>query len=521
MQPRHSLRSHSLRITHRSSLLGTVAGVAAWLGAESAAAAAPCAVTDISDDVNVPGSLRYCVDQVNQGLTDHVVLQAALWYSPNSPLVFERSARLTGWGRIVMPGDEFVGDSLFVVGTQCPGAGCVGQAVVEIEGVEIAAVGVTDVRGIDVRDGHELTLEGVQMYEFTKPGSSGGCVRAGQQSALTIVNSSFEGCMAADGGAVFSEATTTQVEDSSFASNVAGWNGGAIAIGTANFFLRTLSVVGSSFEGNLGGWGGAVKATGTYIEVEMFETEFLANAATRGGGMFGKGTFDTCLFEENQAKQRGGGLELVEDGTVRDTTLRSNASAVGGGLAFVPAGSFSLMFEGNTAVHNTVAGDAARGAGLAVLGGEATVRNSTFSENGANDDIDVSYGGGLAVLDAKVSVEHATFAFNKATVGGGIHADGWSQLELISSIVAYSKDKDCEIQGGFGTLTSLDTDGTCNVDISAVDPQLDPLSDNGGPTWTHWPSGSEAQDAAACWLPEDQRHMPRDKDVCEVGAVEL
>lgn len=508
---------------YRSSILTTLASLASWLAAEgSAAAASPCLVTQAADDINLPGSLRYCIDQVNQGLTDLVIIQAAHWYAPQTPLVVEKSARISGYGRIVMPGDEFVGDSLFVIGTQCPGPACNGLVSVEIEGLEIAAVGVENVRGVELRAHHELLLEDVQLFDFSKPNLGGGCVRAGQQSSLAISGSAFEGCSAGDGAAVFSEASLTTISGSTFTNNVASFNGGAVAIGTGNFFSRSLQVEASTFTGNVAHWGGAIKASAPYITVDVLDTELFDNKATMyGGAVYGKGTFEGCRFQGNYSTSSGGALHLIEDSTVLDSTLWGNTSMMGGGIAFDPAGGHLLRLEHSTVALNTIAGDLAYGAGVLVLGGDATIRNSTFSENLGDDGGSPAYGGGLAVLDGKVVVEHATFAGNLATLGGGIYLDAGGDLTLRSSIVAYSIGSDCEILGGLGTTSALDSDGTCSVDHSNVDPQLHDFGDNGGPTWTWLPGSSEVLDGTQCLATEDQRHEPRDGKLCDIGAVEI
>lgn len=512
----------ALHPTHRSLVLAGVAGLVTWLGAEAVAAAAPCNVTLVDDDVNLAGTLRYCISRVNQGLTDHVVIQANLWYAPNSPLVIERSAVISGYGRLVIPGDQFVGDSLFVVGSQCPGAGCQGFAAVEIEGLEIAAMGFTGVRGIDVRPGHQLLLEDAHVAEFTKPGVSGGCVRAGQQSLLTIAGSTLEGCEAAHGGAVFSEAASTVISASTFTGNAASSNGGALQIGQSGFFARSLEVEASSFSGNFGYWGGAIAAAGTATTVEVLDTELVGNVAVmRGGGVYGEGTFERCDFTQNQSGASGGGLYLVDDATVLDSTLWANESNVGGGLAFQPAGEHVLTLEASTLGHNIVAGDAPYGAGVSVIGGKAFVRNSTITDNIAKDTTDTSHGGGLAVQNARVYVEHATIADNFATEGGGVWGDVPSTIALGSSIVAYSIGGDCEILGHLDSQTALDTDFTCKVEFSGVDPVLDPLSNNGGLTRTRLPGTSDVQDVGVCLAAEDQRHEPRPTKVCDLGAVEL
>lgn len=507
--------------TFRSLLLGALVGATTWAVAGTALAAAPCNVNFVDDDINLPGTLRYCVDQVNQGITNEIAIQTPNWYAPNSPLVFERSARLVGYGRIVIPGDEFVGDSLFVIGTQCPGPNCQGFADVEIEGLELGAMGAGNIRGIEVLKHHSLRLENAQMYDFSKPGSSGGCIRAGQQSSLTIDGGTIGGCSADDGGAVFSEAATTSVTGTTFTGNTAGWNGGAIAIGVGNFFDRTLSVTNATFEFNGGNWGGAIKAAGTYIEVDVTGSYFFGNTATeRGGGLHGKGTFDSCLFQENSAGIRGGGLDLVEDGMILDSTFWGNQAVKGGGVHFIPAGDYWLDIEGSTLGYNWVVGDQAYGAGLAVVGGTALVLNSTISDNTAYDTIQTSYGGGLAVMGASAKLHHVTFGDNTATVGGGIYVDPMGEAMLASSIVAYSNGNDCELLGGYSTVTSLDTDGTCSVDFPGVDPGLDPLADNGGPTLTRWPHALEGYDVADCLAPEDQRDEPRGAVDCDMGALE-
>ena len=82
---------------------------------------------------------------------------------------------------------------------------------------------------------------------------------------------------------------------------------------------------------------------------------------------------------------------------------------------------------------------------------------------------------------------------------------------------------------------NLDGDGTCNLtaagDISAVDPLLGPLADNGGPTETHeLLPGSPAIDAIAVAdcvdldgepVVTDQRGVARPQGVaCDIGAFE-
>ena len=146
-------------------------------------------------------------------------------------------------------------------------------------------------------------------------------------------------------------------------------------------------------------------------------------------------------------------------------------------------------------------------------GAEATVRNSTLSDNSAFAFVD----GG------KASFFNSTVAFNK---GGGVQNIG-SSLSLTNTIVAENKVADCK---GKATASdhSLDSDGTCNVGaLSKTNPMLEAkLENDGGTTQVHpLETGSpaiSAGDEATC-TSEDQRGAARPGIAgkpCSIGAYE-
>jgi CSLREA domain-containing protein len=224
---------------------------------------------------------------------------------------------------------------------------------------------------------------------------------------------------------------------------------------------------------------------------------------------------------------------------VSDLTLRRGNSMGGGGV--VNAGTTVLervLLEGNTA---------SEGGGVANFG-TLTVRNSTFSGNEASSD-----GGGLFNDGGTATLNNVTFANNVADSdangsgnGGGIFVESGT-VNISNSIVGDNNDSstggalkhdDCS-----GTLTSAgynlieDVEG-CTIagvttgNITSKDPQLFPLSDNGGPTKTHaLRKGSDAVDAGnpagpgssstACET-TDQRGTKRPQGPrCDIGAFEL
>lgn len=503
------------------TMLSVAAGTTVWAAASTASAAVICDVNTPIDDVNTPGSLRYCVDQVNQGAADSLDVNPD-WYELQAPLVFEQSATVWGHGAIVLPGDEFEGESLIEVGTKCPGAGCLPPATLDLQMLEVGAVGFGGVRGINVHKQSELIMWDGLVAGF-EVATEGGCIRALAQSTVTIHGTRFEECKAADGGALWSEGVSTRLYDATFENNEATYNGGAVMIGSANFFVRALEVAGSEFVGNHANWGGAILASSFQISTTVDESAFYGNTADQFGGAFrGFGTFELCTFAENVAGKLGGALSLVYDSEVLDSTIDSNQAEEGGGVAFDGAAR-PLTVDGSTFVRNFAeAPDAGGGGGLLVLDGDASVLNSTFSENVAVSMAGNANGGAIAVrAKGSLDARHVTVAENKSDKAGGIAAGPNTDVWLYSSVVAHSKGDDCDIAGAFSTETSIDTDKTCKVKWTDAKLEVKPLDDNGGPTHTRVILFEE-QDFAQCFDSEDQRDEPRNVDAgCEPGAVEL
>jgi beta-glucanase (GH16 family) len=230
--------------------------------------------------------------------------------------------------------------------------------------------------------------------------------------------------------------------------------------------------------------------------------------------------------------QGGGGIYNGEGATFHlvDSTVVGNSAEWSGGGIFSFFNSNTLI-ERSTISANT-AGDV--GGGIRSLG-NITILNSTVSGN-----VSTGWHGGAAfITDGTVDVIYSTIANNSApagTVGGffvGTFTDASATLNLSSSIVANNTGSNC-FQGFFGpgpvALTSeghnIASDGSCNLtaagDHPGVDPLLNPLADNGGPTQTHaLLAGSPAIDAAdpAVCPVTDQRGITRDA-ACDVGAYE-
>jgi CSLREA domain-containing protein len=248
-----------------------------------------------------------------------------------------------------------------------------------------------------------------------------------------------------------------------------------------------------------------------------------------GPGGYGGGIYNSAIFTMsdvvitgNVADVNGGGIENDGDLTLIDVTVSGNMATVfGGGI------DTALTFS---ASGLTVTGNTANAAGGVGNDAAATLTNVTVSGNTAN----VS-GGGIK-SDFNTTLTNVTLSNNTAPSGAGL--DNLRDVTLASVIVANNPSTaNCS---GSGTLTSsghnLDSGTTCGFtgpgDLVNVDPQLGPLQDNGGPTFTQaLLAGSPAIDAGASDCPPpaaDQRGGTRPVDgnsdgtaVCDIGAYEF
>ena len=163
------------------------------------------------------------------------------------------------------------------------------------------------------------------------------------------------------------------------------------------------------------------------------------------------------------------------------------------------------------------------GYGIRMEGDGFPVTNSTVSGNGA--------GVGLFTGGIVVPISQTTIAGN---LGPGLLNETTpsspSYFEVAGSIVANNLTDNCwELSQGHN-LSSDSCSDTLPTDLIVTDPQLLPLADNGGPTFTHaLAMDSFATDGGGLdCVATDQRGLPRPQDgdgdgvaKCDIGAFEL
>ena len=363
-------------------------------------------------------------------------------------------------------------------------------------------------------------------------GAAGGGVYS-YDSSLTLAATRVSG-NGSDGygGAVYASGSRVEIADGEVTYNSAGASGGGI-----DAYNSPLTMRGTSVSGNESlSYGG-----GVYVYGDAAVGSAAVNIS------------DSSLYG-NYARSDGGGAYLGASGpmTVVRTTISANdANRSGGGLAVgYGANASAVTISDSTVSGNRAVRRDAGGVLIAGPTGQTTLQNVTISGNVAG-----RHGGGASVYnayDTPVAVRNSTIVYNQAGSpygGGGIYQYGGDcapdpdadllppraacapgrpgdTMVLSSTIVADNEATgDPDLGGGGGGYSYFQagfnligerpylatfTGDPSGSNIVGEEPNLGPLYDNGGSTYTHEPYGnSPALDAGiANGLTQDQRGDP-------------
>jgi len=230
-------------------------------------------------------------------------------------------------------------------------------------------------------------------------------------------------------------------------------------------------------------------------------------------------TLANVVISGNKALHGGGiAMKSSDTLTINDSAIIGNiASDLGGGLY----NNTGTIIANRSLIANNAATGTSGGGGIYVSS-TTTLNNTTvFGNNGP-------HGGAIAVGAGTLILSNATLSGNSASMqAGAIFNQGTATIT--NSIVADS----CFISGGSFSSGdyNIDHSGTCGLHQShdqTIDPMLDSLKDNGGPTQTlALLSGSPAIDkipnVGANCPATDQRGTVRPQPAggsCDIGAFE-
>lgn len=270
--------------------------------------------------------------------------------------------------------------------------------------------------------------------------------------------------------------------------------------------------------------------------LEVIDSELDGNVTTsHAGALFIRGTttdLRNTELHDNRAGIGGGAIYMfTRDVRITDSVLEANSARFSQGW---PGG--AIYQEGGTLEirSSTLAANDANACGGAIYtgGGEISLTNTTVSGN--NSDV-----GGGAICSRGgdgLTLVQSTLAFNTAPVAPTLDLGSGQNLQLHSSVFHNTAGlSDCVwntlIAVGYHGHSIGDIGNCAGGNYTNVDPLLEPLADNGGPTPTHalMPT-SPARDVVpdgACTNGFDQRGEVRPVDSdgdgqahCDAGAFE-
>ena len=304
--------------------------------------------------------------------------------------------------------------------------------------------------------------------------------------------------------------------------NVPDLSGGT-ALPSTNLTLVNLTIQ----HGNVAGFGGGIlfESNGTLNLTGVALTD---NTSSAGGGIYNTGTLN-----------------------VTESSISSNFAGADGGGIFNALNGIVNVIRSTLAVNTAVT----EGGGLWNSAGTVNITNSTISRNQTTDSN--GEGGGIyqGSQAGQINLVNVTVLQNRAGVlgsgGGGLFTDGTGTIRLQNTVVARNQRSTNTPSGGegsdvFGSFISDgnnligNTEGATGFGSSdlrgnsdaPIDPRLDGLADNGGPTLTHLPqpnspvrdAGSDAVLDPPHALTTDQRGSGFARRVgvhVDIGAVEF
>jgi hypothetical protein len=225
-----------------------------------------------------------------------------------------------------------------------------------------------------------------------------------------------------------------------------------------------------------------------------------------GGGIYNSGqlTIEKSTLSNNRAGAHfavqgfGGGIWNIGNATIIDSTIASClviGNDVGGGSGIYNSSQGTLTVSGSLFEKNRLFAGNGLGSAIGNSNADATVINSTISDNLVANDIFTpveASGGGISHAGGTLILIHSTIALNSANdFGGGVNIASGNAVLRNTIVAGNTANSGPDLYGNLGTSgnnlfgNSAGGSGYVGSDLLNVDPLLGALSANGGPTKTH------------------------------------
>ena len=435
-----------------------LAGLSILLSAAVAGLSATLTVTNHDD--SAPGSLRDAIASAGVGDT-------ILFNLPNPDTI------------ILTSGELLINQDLTITG---PGADALTIARSSAAGTPAFLIfsifsGAVNISGLTVTNG-------LQAPAST---THGGGLFTQSSASVVLTNCNFTDNHGSDGGAVHSEIGGVRLNYCSLTGNSATGTGGAIfAEGDGGLVVNHCTVSSNSAT-----YGGGGIFTARFAQVEFSTISENTVPAANPGSASGAGIF-------NQA-----GNLFINNSTIANNT---NARGNGGGVT-----SQGIL----TMTQSTIYGNTAQGDGGGIEG-VGTFTDSTITNNTALQDPSFSQnvGGGGVEVEGDLTLKNTIIAAN--------HSPSHPDIGLSFSAPLIDSQGYNLIGNGTDAQIIPATGDQIGTDQAPIDPVLDALADNGGPTQTcPLLPGSPAINVGDPNAPATDQRFYNRVDAPDIGAYEL
>jgi parallel beta-helix repeat protein/predicted outer membrane repeat protein len=364
--------------------------------------------------------------------------------------------------------------------------------------------GTNNSRIFNLNNGQSLAISGLTLTAGKATGN-GGAIVFYDNNTLALTDVTISGSNATgNGGAIYGRYNNTvTLQKCTVSGNIAAGNGGGIRIkDNSNLALTTSNITGNTATAGYGG-GGALY----YVTTTITSSTIMGNtASTQGGGVSLRGrstTITNSTISGNTSSTNGGGISqhYYAPLNIINSTISNNTATTGkGGGLYDRRGTLSI--SGSTLSGNTAG---TSGGAINFYSGNPKIQNSTLSGNKASVDGGAIYfynGSRGNIRNCTISGNTADSDSNGSGTGGGLRVYR-NYVSLQSTIVAknvhnFTSPVPDDFSGnGYGSANNVIGVDTGLINISngsngnqvgtaaaPIDPLLNALANNGGPTQT-------------------------------------
>jgi hypothetical protein len=447
--------------------------------------------TNLDDNVAHPGklSLRQAIDMAN---TDG---------DPTVVDVIKFDPSLTGKTITLVQGELEVFESVNIQG--------LGAAKLTIDGGAVAGNPFVGSRIFNLFGGEaspdHVTISGLTLQNGIGPSSIDPEIDGGGAIGTIDFGLNFPGVAPQD---------SLTVRGCVLKNNITDGTGGAISVTGGHLTVQDCTITGNTSGNEGGGIAFDDFGNGTHLQMDRDTVANNTSLGEQGGGLSiqgGTATVNACTFYGNTAGAEGGAIASRPTGTEPTASFSFT----------IPINPAKTVIENTTIYGNTSYDDG--GGGVWNGGSLLTLLNDTIDQNRALGT--GNFGGGVLTSTFDLPVPpfttfSATTNILNSIVAGNV--DGTGRFDLFSENGTTTNAAYSLIQHPNGAVN-----GTRSHDIFGVDPGLQPLANNGGPTLTQLlapnsPALKAGSTALLNGLPTDQIGNPRTfQGFVDMGAVEV